>query len=635
MRSFSRSLVVLLFLGACAPASPAPIAGQAAPIVDGIRELEEPAVVYVKIVGGIGACTGTLISPNVVLTAKHCVQGRNAEEPFSTNWLTVGFGNDRSDTEDWKVRRVATTPGAYMTGGITGLSGALVGVDVAVMTLAPRDDGSMPGVAPIPVRRDAPTDLVGQEVTFVGFGLTPEGESGIKYKGTGTIQQIEGGVLYSARNICSGDSGGPMIELTESGPRVVGVASFGSATSEGPACPSEQDGHNRVDLFLELIDAAMYEAGDCPVVAEEVCNSVDDDCDGIVDEGCKGLGDDCTTSDECAYARLPERFPAQENPVVCGDTPAGRVCTRACDPLAPLTSCASVEGAFGGASHAVTGAQCLRTEGCAGTCVPATAGVGGSEASCASTAECQPGLTCLDPGDGARRCVSMCQGGGDHCGVGEVCAAPIDACGGCLPEDQVVGPHGRGESCVAGSDCVSGVCVDDVPNGYCSTSCERGCPEGWHCRGEQCVRGRRQDGEACLVPEDCRSGECVVRERGAICISACDEEGACDEGFRCVEGLCEPGDGRVGATCDEHDGCDDGLVCEAVDGDRICTQPCGTAGTCPAGAVCVRSDAGQLRCALPRTGGGGCQALRGQPNPWVPLVFLGAWLLVRLRRRDA
>ena len=62
---------------ACDP--PAPDVSQLdVPIVDGTFEEGEDAVVTVLPFGGVGLCTGTLIAPNVVLTAKHCVQAADA-----------------------------------------------------------------------------------------------------------------------------------------------------------------------------------------------------------------------------------------------------------------------------------------------------------------------------------------------------------------------------------------------------------------------------------------------------------------------------------------------------------------------------------------------------------------------------
>ena len=92
------------------------------------------------IYGGAGRCTGTLISPHVVLTAKHCVQAEDAERPYSPGVLTVGFGDRVGATRIVRAARVYTTPGVYTTSATTGLGGALVGVDIGIIVLATPQD---------------------------------------------------------------------------------------------------------------------------------------------------------------------------------------------------------------------------------------------------------------------------------------------------------------------------------------------------------------------------------------------------------------------------------------------------------------------------------------------------------------
>ncbi|AKF07723.1 S1 family peptidase [Sandaracinus amylolyticus] len=272
-----------------------------APIVDGERETGERAVVLIQAV--IGACTGTLITDRVVLTAKHCVQQQSAMSPAPPSFFSVGVGDRAGATTNHRVQQVVTTPGRFFIGD---------GTDIALLILRE----PVEGVEPITVRREVPTDLVGSTVTAIGFGTTREREVGIKYRTTATIENVTATVLEARDTICQGDSGGPIIlEGDGTRPRqIVGVASYGLAANQGD-CPAMLDAWNRVDTYLGLIDAAIVRSGACVATGEELCNSIDDDCDGETDEGCLALGEACERDDQCAFGRGAPRRRASERAV--------------------------------------------------------------------------------------------------------------------------------------------------------------------------------------------------------------------------------------------------------------------------------------------------------------------------------
>ncbi|MDQ3032452.1 MAG: S1 family peptidase, partial [Myxococcota bacterium] len=406
------------------------------PIVNGERELGEDAVVLVQ--GVIGVCTGTLITDRVVLTAKHCVQSRGMESPAPPSFFAIGVGNRSGATTAHRVREILTTPGGFFGSAI------IDGSDIALMVLR----APIEGVEPIPVRRESPSDLIGREVTAIGFGQTPAGETGIKYRTTTTIESVTGAVLTGREAICQGDSGGPLLlESDGTRPReIVGVASYGQTMVGGPSCPAVLDAWNRVDILLDLVDRAILLSGGCVARGEETCNSLDDDCNGEVDEGCAALGATCEIDADCALAPLPETLregaPAS---VICADVGGTRRCALPCDPLAPARGCGAIEVPFRGESVAVDGFYCARTSGCEGLCVEGVAGMLGNAEPCSADTECAS-LHCADLG-GARVCATPCLGDAVSCPSTEVCSASAGACGICAAAASRPTERGRGEPC--------------------------------------------------------------------------------------------------------------------------------------------------------------------------------------------
>lgn len=279
-------------------------------IVNGEAYSGSPATVYIDLGGG--SCTGTLITPRIVLTAKHCTNG------VPTQSISVFFGENANGPGTWID---AAHDEVYSKGAEGGPW------DLALITL------KSPGPAtPIPVNQKDPKQFIGQEVHIVGFGVTGEysSDSGKKRHGYTTLMSVEPGLVYTSvkpSSTCYGDSGGPNFITVDGKEFVLAATSFGTA-----ACGSGEDGAARPDDAMGWINGyiaahdptAGPTAGcdldgqcamncsepdpDCPCAADGFCTNAcgnlaqDPDCagcglDGTCRQDCPTLDEDCCASD--------------------------------------------------------------------------------------------------------------------------------------------------------------------------------------------------------------------------------------------------------------------------------------------------------------------------------------------------
>jgi len=400
-----------------------------------------------------GGCTGSLIAPNLVLTAQHCV----ASSPELIDCRSATFGNtyapssffvttETNFTQDFRdyyqVEEVIPVPGP----------GRVCGEDMAVMILSenvPRSEAEplVPRIDSLPETND--------RYAAIGYGHTGSGAGagtrriieGRRVLCVGTVCQSFGAPVESSEFIgnegtCQGDSGGPPVD--EDG-RVMGALSRG-----GQGCSSSvySGVYEWADWLREMGELAA-ERGDYPPPAWVVTGSSevdlpDEDEDGIPDEydNCvsdynptqndvdfDGLGDDCDDVDDrdrggtCNVCNTCQTNRDCARGGVCVDFGDGGVCTFECtgnEDCPETTSCFDVPTAAN-----TTRSLCLNNNaGDAGVCaadwvcgdvradLPADACLVCSV--CLDDSDCGAGGLCRDFGDGPI-CTYDCSGGPGTC----------------------------------------------------------------------------------------------------------------------------------------------------------------------------------------------------------------------------